>query len=199
MTRTQGLSLLAIVTLLIAGATVLYLRYKMSAPVPLTGSGSWPPKNFNRVIGYYFCIPEPEFSIIQESGIDMTTLRRTDVISKELNSDQIKKLINAALYYPKTASPAACYSPHHIFLFFDRNNKISNAIEVCFGCTTASALPPLDESFWRHQDFRALARLCDELGIWDNKGLSVKKYIQLRDENDSLLENNGEQDAAANP
>jgi len=160
--------------------------HKMAAPVPLTGSGTWPPKNFNRVIGYSYRIPEnsPEFSIIQDSAIDMTTLRKPDVVSKELNAEQIKKLIHATLYYPKMVGAPGCYSPHHIFLFFDGHNRISNAIEVCFSCSALVAVPPTGESFWGHEDFRALAKLCDELGIWDNKNMSVREYIQLRDENE---------------
>jgi len=62
--------------------------------------------------------------------------------------------------------PAACYDPHHVFLFYSGEGTIVAAVEVCFSCTGICTMPGISEARWYRHDFAALARLTDELGLW---------------------------------
>ncbi len=86
-----------------------------------------------------------------------------------------------ALQAKKVTYPAACYDPHHIFVFYSGDGKAVAAVEVCFGCTRVSALPELTEPMWYRHDFSALAHLSDELGLWFGTR-TVKEWEALQGE-----------------
>lgn len=128
-----------------------------------------------RVVGFRFVLPgedEPDspmpsgFSLIDQSGeLDLALLSELKVKEANLTAAQRDSLVAAVYGDHQITSAAACYDPHHIFVFYDENDRIINLIEICFGCLNILTYPELDETQWLHHDFRVLARLCDEVGI----------------------------------
>jgi hypothetical protein len=65
-------------------------------------------------------------------------------------------------------------------VFYDKDDKVTHAIELCFSCTGVHALPGLTKAKWQHHDFHAFARLCDELGLWA-EGNTVEQMFKAWD------------------
>jgi hypothetical protein len=150
---------------------------------PAKPVATWPASGYTRVVAYRFKFPPTEyFSLIEKSSVNMEQLKKLAVKSAVLNEAQTKKLLDAT-FSPKRMTSAACYEPHHIFVFYDKNDKVTHAIEVCFDCTSVHATPDLTKSQQYRHDFRALALLCDELGVW-LLGNTTKQYFQIWDERD---------------
>ncbi|MEZ0274522.1 MAG: hypothetical protein ACAH88_06425 [Roseimicrobium sp.] len=111
---------------------------------------------------------------------DLSKLRELTVKKAELTPAQIDKLIQCLYGKNEKMFSAACYFPHHLFLFYDASDNVINAVELCFSCTGVSASPHIPEKQWYHHDFRGLAKLCDECGI----GLGSKtaeEYVRVLD------------------
>lgn len=146
-------------------------------------SGTWPPAGYVKVVGHRFKSENPEgFSFLAESAVDLTRLDELSAASAELTPSQIQELLEAT-FPPEPGLPAAaCYDPHHIFLFEDAAGKVTHAIEICFSCTNLHALPDLGEHQWQHHDFRRLYRLCEDLGLTDQP---ASVYFQVWDERES--------------
>ena len=148
-----------------------------------------------RVVGYRFALPgegndeeavDSGFSLLQEGGkIDLKLLQKLKKKEAPLDSDQVARLVGAVYGPHERRGPAACYDPHHIFLFFGDSNTLINAVEVCFSCTNLHAHPDVGESQWYRHDFRVLARLCDEIGIGMTSG-TADNFIRVWDERDGL-------------
>ena len=163
-----------------------------------------------RVVGFRFVLPgegntnlprQSGFSLMTQSGdLDLKLLDELKVKEAILTDEQRDRLV-AAVYgdHPVTSS-AACHDPHHIFIFYDESDRITNVVEICFACLSIRTHPGLEESQWRHHDFRSLARLCDEIEIGMTSGTAEEK-IQFWDEINRLGSRlkTGEQDAAGNP
>ncbi len=134
---------------------------------------AWAPPKHAKVIGYRFRLPSEDskepvpsgFSLLRNAKLDEKQLVKLQHLSAELTAAQVKKLADAMLS-PKITTPAACYDPHHIFVFYDEMGKMTGAVEICFSCTGIIVLPELSEAQWYRQDYVALARLTDELGLW---------------------------------
>ncbi len=160
------------------------LTWAEESPV-IEGNPGWQHKEVARVVGYRFRLPsdgstEPVksgFTLLRGAALDTKTLAELSVKSVELTEPQVKRLLNASFCMDKRMSPAACYDPHHIFVFYSVDGKPLNAIEVCFSCTGVAMLPNAGEPYWRRHDFAALARLTDELGLW-MESRTVEKYIK---------------------
>ncbi len=128
-----------------------------------------------RVVGFRFALPgddEPGvpvpsgFSLIQSDGnINFEQLDELKRKQATLSNTQVGKLVSAVHNAENKTSPAACYDPHHIFLFYDDAEQVTKVIEICFSCTKIRTQPELTEDQWYRHDFRALARLCEEIGI----------------------------------
>ncbi|MEZ0275043.1 MAG: hypothetical protein ACAH88_09070 [Roseimicrobium sp.] len=121
-----------------------------------------------------------EFSFLSGRKVDLTRLEELAVKKVELTPTQIDTLIQALYGKNKKMSPAACYEPHHLFLFYDVSGGLINTVELCFSCTSVSAFPGIPEKQWYRHDFRKLAKLCEECGI----GLELKsaeEYSQILD------------------
>ena len=152
--------------------------------------GTWPPRNWKRVVAYRFRIPGEErlepvksgFTLLRDSQVNLDQLRTLSMKSVELTPKQTSKLL-ASTFSDQRDEPAACYDPHHLFLFYDESDNITNAIEICFGCTGIRTLPTLKEEQRYRHDFRALARLCDEIGI-DLENRSAEEYSRILDDCD---------------
>ena len=148
-----------------------------------------------RVVGYRFALPgegndeepvETGFSLIQEGGqLDFGHLNKLKKKESTLTSDQVVRLVDAIYGTHEKTGAAACYDPHHIFLFYDDSDALVNVVEVCFGCTNLHAQPDIGESQWSRHDFRDLVRLCDEIGIGMTSG-TAEDFVRLWDERDNL-------------
>lgn len=160
---------------------------------PLTGT--WPAAGTEAVTGYRFSTPdavESSWSLLTgDKQVDLGTLKKTTVASAQLTPEQTKKLLGCIFGDWKRSGSAACYGPHHLFLFRDATGKITHAIEVCFDCSDVSTFPDLDEKQWNHHDLRGLARLCDQIGIGMVKG-TAEDYIRMKDEGEKENVNESE-------
>lgn len=143
-----------------------------------------------RVVAYRFGFPDEENEkaprlpariITQDGRLDIDTLEDLKMAEATLTPDQVSRFVDAVYGSHEKTDPAACYEPHHIFLFYDKDDILINVVEICFGCTNLHASPEIKESqVWRH-DFRELARICDEVGIGMTSG-TAEDQIRLWDE-----------------
>jgi len=147
-----------------------------------------------KIVAYRFALPgdgseqpvESGFSLFNEEGqLNLEQLEKLKVKEAILNSDQTEKFLDAVYSEEERTSAAACYDPHHIFLFYDDSDTLINVVEICFSCYNLHAFPILEESIWRKHDFRALALLCEEIGIGMTFG-SAEDFIRMHDERDSI-------------
>ena len=125
--------------------------------------------------------PADPYTFLGAGGkTDFTKLRELTVKKADLTEAQIGTLIQGVYGKNEKMPPAACYDPHHLFLFYDGEGKIINVVELCFSCTNVNSSPPMPEANWYRHDFRKLAKLCDEAGI----GLESKtaaEYVRMLD------------------
>lgn len=173
-----------------SGAAVAATPPEISAPLV----GTWPPTGTETVTGYRLgATPggEGTWSLLTgDNQVDLATLKRVTVAPAQLTPEQNKKLLGCIFGDWERSGPAACYDPHHIFLFRDASGKVTHAIEICFGCDNVHSSPEFEEKYWNHHDLRGLARLCDEIGIGMTHG-TAEDYIRLQDENDRLSDEAG--------
>ena len=144
-----------------------------------------------RVVGYRFALPwddapgavmESGFSLIMRDGaLDVPALDRLKVTEATLTRDQVGRLVDAVYGEHEKTGAAACYDPHHIFLFHDGDGTLFHVVEVCFGCTNLRTQPEIAEPQWWRHDFRELARICDEVGIGMVSG-TAEDQIRFWDE-----------------
>ncbi len=152
-------------------------------------------EDVTRVVAFRFVLPGEDapdtpmpsgFSLIDQSGkLDLTLLSELKVKEADLTIDQRDRLVAAVYGEHPVTSAAACYDPHHIFVFYDENGQIINLVEICFGCLNVHTYPELEETQWRRHDFRSLARLCDEIGI-GMTSRTAEDLIRFWDESDRL-------------
>ena len=148
----------------------------------ITSVSGWEIPEHSKVVCYRFTIPdevESSFTLLKNKRLNESLLASRKVSSAELSPVQTQRL-GAALVSSAERRPAACYSPHHIFVFYRSDGSVSGAAEVCFECTSVSTLPEMSESQRYHQDFLALARLVEELGLWQ-EGETVAEWQSLHD------------------
>ena len=146
-------------------------------------SGTWPASGFTKVVGHRFKSDNPEgFSFLTDSAVELTRLAEFSAASAELTQAQIQELLSATFQAEPGLAAAACYDPHHLFLFEDAAGKVTHAIEICFECTNISALPALGEHEWQHHDFRRLYQLCGDLGLTDQPS---SEYFRIWDDRES--------------
>lgn len=148
-----------------------------------------------RVVAYRFALPgdgeselpvESGFSLIDRNGrVDLATLDKLKQAKATLPPGQVHRLVDAVYGRNEKTGAAACYDPHHIFLFYDDSDSLINVVEICFSCTNLHAEPQIEELQWWRHDFRELARICDEVGIGMASG-SAEDMIRLWDERDEL-------------
>lgn len=153
----------------------------------LSHKASWPAKDYAKVVGYRFKIssddakgPAPSgFSLLTKAGLDAKQLANLTIKSAELSPAQVVRLEKVTFSTTHRTEPAACYDPHHIFVFYAKDGTVTNAIEVCFSCTGVGTIPAAKEQQWYRHDFVALAYLADELGLWlENRTAKVYEELQ---------------------
>lgn len=176
------------VALLFALSAVTATSGDKAAPVPKT---AWAPPTYAKVVGYRFRIPGEDskehvpsgFTLLRKGVLDSALLERQKTKSADINPEDVRKL-TSAINAKEAVLPAACYDPHHIFVFYSDTGAVVAAIEVCFGCTGVSALPEVAEPRWYRHDFIALAKLTDGLGLWD-ESRTLQQWIDLHSEREA--------------
>jgi len=152
---------------------------------------AWTPPTYSKVVGYRFRIPGEDskeavpsgFSLLRKGVLDSALLEKQKTKTVDLKMEDVHKL-TSAINAKEAVSPAACYDPHHIFVFYSDTGAVVAAIEVCFGCTGVSALPEVAEPRWYRHDFIALAKLTDGLGLWD-ESRTLQQWIDLHTEKEA--------------
>ena len=153
--------------------------YQLSSII--TSKSGWTIPEHSKVVCYRFAIPEEVeagFSLLRSDRLDGSLLARQQVGSAELNVSHVQQL-GKALITSRVHRSASCYSPHHIFVFYRDDGSVSGVAEVCFECSSVSTLPAMTEAQMYRQDFGALARLVEELGLWPSDLLPVSEYQKL--------------------
>ena len=151
-------------------------------PLPKSDESLWVPPPFQKVVGFRFRLPSDGsqgpvpsgFSLLKNGAVDAAQLEKLKQKSAELTPAQTSKLL-AATNGKEIIHPAACYDPHHLFLFYSGEETIVAAVEVCFNCTGIYATPGISKARWYRHDFAALARLADELSLWQ-EGRTVDEW-----------------------
>lgn len=146
-------------------------------------ASNWPPAGYAKVVGHRFESDNPEGSpFLRETAVELTRLSEFSVASAELNQAQIQQLLEATFQAEPGLAAAACYDPHHLFLFEDAAGKVTHAIEICFECINLRALPALSQEQRQHHDFRQLYQLCEDLGLTDQP---ASDFFRVWDESES--------------
>ena len=80
----------------------------------------------------------------------------------KLNSAQSITLKNAVMLEHEEEPAAACFHPHHAFLFFDSSGNVVDSIDLCFLCNTRKAGP---QGFAVNWDLDAIEKIFRDLKI----------------------------------
>jgi hypothetical protein len=150
----------------------------------------WTPPHYAKVIGYRFRLPGENskeavpsgFTLLPDGLLDSALLAKQKTKSAELKPADIRRL-TSAINAAKVVSQAACYDPHHIFVFYSDAGTVVAAIEVCFGCTGVSAVPAVAKPRWGRHDFIALAKLTHRLGLWDEPR-TLQQWLDLQSDDE---------------
>jgi len=149
--------------------------------IPAKSVNGWPGMPYSRVIGYSFDNPHSKddvFTLLRDDKLNEAQLKEFKTKEAPLNAAQVERLLNAAFSSKIRILGAACYEPHHVFVFYDRDAKPVAAIEICFHCDKLVSLPEKDTDW--HHDFAALARLSWELGLGlGSPKLTLDGYLEL--------------------
>jgi len=151
-------------------------------PLPKSEEAPWTPPPYQKVVGFRFRLPSDGangpvpsgFTLLKNGAVDTVQLEQLKQKSTELSAGQASKLL-AAVNGDDIVYPAACYAPHHLFLYYSAEGKIVAAVEVCFTCTGVHTIPELKKARWYRHDFASLAKLADELGLWQ-ESRTVKEW-----------------------
>ncbi len=182
--RASGLRIMALHIALICSFLLSAQLFAADTSARIQRVDGWPSTNYSHVVGYSFDTgrAEPD-SLVRTGKLDETRLKQFKQKEVSLTPTQIGRLLSATFGSRKRLAPAACYSPHHIFVFYDKNAKPVAAIEICFGCDNLRAMPSKDNEF--HHDFADLARLSVELGLGLGAGTldDYLKHLKEREAN----------------
>jgi hypothetical protein len=126
-------------------------------------SKQWPPALFEHCVAYCYdfsqdargsAITFPDGSL-HKGVIKATTVRLSEV--------QVTKLRALLSTDSKTEhGDVDCYDPHHAFVFYDADWKVTASIDVCFLCDDYVARPKGASSL---VDIQALEAFCREVGL----------------------------------
>src|SRR4051812_21385577 len=83
----------------------------------------WPGVSYARVVGYTFLNEYPKddvFTLLRNAKLNAAQLKEFKTAEVALSTTQATRLITAASTSQVRTPGAACYDPHHIFVFYDR-------------------------------------------------------------------------------
>jgi hypothetical protein len=123
----------------------------------------WPEKPFVHVVAYCYTPFQDErgTSITFDDGsLNIGVIRATTV---RLNADQTTKLRKIlSTDTDSTHGGVLCYYPHHAFVFYDAEWKVTASIDVCFQCSDYKSRP---SSVSDSVDIAALNTFCSQIGL----------------------------------
>ena len=141
----------------------------------------WPGVPYSRVVGYSF-VPDSkddEFTLLRDGKFNEAKLKEVKTKEAVLAANQTKNLLKATFDYSRRTQGAACYEPHHIFVFYDSASHPIGAIEICFSCRHIGSWPVPAKQVNGH-DFAALAKLSWKLGLGlGSPKVSLDWYLDL--------------------
>lgn len=132
----------------------------------------WPGVKYTKVVGYYF---QPaaevagEFSTIDAKGFHPEVLAKYQVQEKTLQPAQIGRFLRASFASKIQFGRAACYAPHHAFVFYNEAGEPVAACEFCLSCKGFVTWPREKDNRERDggsaRNYVELALLSAELGL----------------------------------
>lgn len=142
----------------------------------------WPAEAFTRVEAYCYDYTQDKrgASITFPDG----TLHCGVITSKTVKLDeaQILKLRKLLTEDSKEEfGESDCYDPHHAFVFYDEDGKVTASFDICFLCAGYHARP---EGVARNADLDALESFCSELGLPMFKETDEYTKLFLREQGD---------------
>jgi hypothetical protein len=134
---------------------------------------------YSRVVGYTFLsdVPDnPNFTLLGDAKVNETQLQKLKTAEAILTGSQVSRLMKAASTSTIRTPGAACYEPHHIFVFYDGERAVA-AIELCFSCNQLNALPAPPHR-WT-QNWATLAKLSWDLHLGlGSPDASLDRYLK---------------------
>ena len=123
----------------------------------------WPAAAFTRVEAYCYDHTQDQrgTAIVFPDG----SLHRGVIDSKtvKLDESQILKLRKLLTEESKKEfGESDCYEPHHAFVFYNEEGKVTASFDICFLCSGYHSNP---EGVARNADLDALEAFCGELGL----------------------------------
>lgn len=101
-----------------------------------------------------------EFIVTEDGQLNRTRIPHDGI---PLDASQVARLHSAiATAHPEPDVIAACFNPHHAFVFYDESGKIIAYVDLCFQCGNYRYHP---DGFSRSIDWGALESLVKELGM----------------------------------
>ncbi len=124
----------------------------------------WQGQNFDRVVGYNFTdLPTWSTIVCTRSGkLNLAGLRDVKHKKVVLSAAQIDELFDAIFGKHSPPAHAMCYEPHHIFIFFEKDQPVG-AFEICFRCSDYRAWPC--RTMKVNESYPKLNALCKKLGL----------------------------------
>lgn len=123
----------------------------------------WPEKPFKHVVAYCYnpFHDERGSSITFDDGtLSEGVIRATTVRLDEAQTTRLRKLLSTDTDTVKGG--VLCYDPHHAFVFYDADWKVTASIDICFLCSDYRSRP---EDASGSVDLSALMAFCRQLGL----------------------------------
>ncbi len=144
----------------------MWLRFVILVIPCLLGAfgaqAGWPGSASTEVRAYAYNprVADVDPSILKHGHLNPTVLNKDGVV---LTPDQTKHLFAAVTgKHPDPGVYAACFNPHHAFVFYDVAHEPIAWVEVCLECGNAEAEPPQKGQVY---DIAALVKLLRELKL----------------------------------
>ena len=126
-------------------------------PVP----ADWPGVEYAEIRAYLYNPGENDANLILENG-----KLHPEVVNPEgvkLDAPQTERLLALLRNKAPDGSAVGCFTPHHGFVFYDREGNPVASFTACFLCELGVAVPGIHSmTTW---DFAALGRLVQDLGL----------------------------------
>jgi len=123
----------------------------------------WPKVNFTKVVGYCY---DSTADKTNDDIIDKNYKLHKGIIASAtvtLTKKQTSKLISILAQPPKQRHiPAACFIPHHAFVFYDADNDVVAHVSICFMCIGRTASP---SNLRAKLDYASLEKFSRSIGL----------------------------------
>jgi hypothetical protein len=136
----------------------------------------WEGRSFDRVVGYKF-VDLPGWRSVVCNGsnqLDLAGLQRAKRKEVVLSEAEIDHLWEAIFSRNPPPDRAMCYEPHHIFIFFAKDEPIG-AFEVCFQCSDSRGWPKRNINV--NESYQKLGALCERIGLGTKAPLTWRIFF----------------------